>query len=96
MVCDDYRLGESRLESLHYLKKKKEDYYGSSKSKGAQSKTLAPPRAIIGHLSAFVFVKLPMTHGGVSRFTQKTLPHGDKAEKSSSLKEAKTTSPHRG
>lgn len=24
------------------------------------------------------------------------LPHGDKAEKSSSLKEAKTTGPHRG
>lgn len=89
-------LEKAALKAYIIWKKKKEDYYGSSKSKGAQSKTLAPPRAIIGHLSAFVFVKLPMTHGGVSRFTQKTLPHGDKAEKSSSLKEAKTTSPHRG
>ena len=64
-----YRLGESCLESLYYLKKK--NYYDSFKSNRAQSITLTPPLAIIGHLS-LCLCKAAMTHGGVSRFTQKT------------------------
>ena len=60
-----YRLVESRLESLYYLKKK--NFYNSFKSKRAQSITLAPPRAIVGHLS-LCLCKAAMTHGGVSRF----------------------------
>ena len=49
-----YRLGESRLESLYYLKKK--NYYDSFKSKRAQS-----PSPLLVQLLAiyhFVFVKL--------------------------------------
>lgn len=38
---------------------------------GAQSPSPASPRAIVGH-DHFFFVKLQMTHGGVSRFKQKT------------------------
>ena len=64
-------LGERHLGSLYYFEKKKKVVMVRLSPNGAQSPSPASPRAIVGH-DHFFFVKLQMTHGGVSRFKQKT------------------------